>query len=60
MKRQNESKPTEGENDKPLEVQESVPRSIGKQEKLKKIIKRHPQRDTVRVDSVEVDEPRGE
>lgn len=60
MTQQDEQKPVESEEGEVLEIQESEQRSIGKQERLKKVIRRHPQRDAPRVDSVEIDERRGE
>lgn len=41
------------------DLQESEPRSIAKQERLKRLVRRSPQRDEPRVDSVPPEERRG-
>lgn len=57
MNRQQEPKPPK-EEEEPLEpeIQQGEERSIGRDERLKRVIKQHPQRDEPRVDSVEPDE----
>lgn len=42
------------------QIQEGEPRSIVRQEALKRIIRQHPQREEPRVDSIEPEELRGE
>ena len=41
------------------ELQQGESRGIGKDERLKRVVKRHPQRDEPKVDSVDPDEVRG-
>lgn len=57
MNRQQEPEPPK-EEEAPLEpeIQQGEERSIGRDERLKRVIKQHPQRDEPRVDSVEPDE----
>lgn len=52
MNRQRKPEPRKDEPSKP-EIQQGDGRSIGTDERLKRVIKQHPQRDEPKVDSVE-------
>lgn len=56
MDQKQQTKPGAGQPRPDAEVQLGESRGIGKDERLKSVIKRHPQRDEPKVDSVETDE----
>lgn len=56
MKQQQQPKPGAEQRRPDAEFQQGESRGIGKDERLKRVVKRHPQRDEPKVDSVDVGE----